>query len=272
MKEKQKLEEISKKDLVQMLLAAAVRYFDSREVEDDIKKINGGGDDTAIAKLQNKVLEKIDGECDFEDVSFLSKGAEFAKAVGRIVMSKGLATGNLIAENVIMTNWHVFEEKSWAEDARIEFFYEIGSTPIACPLNTSIFHNNKKLDYAIVGVDRVPLKQITPIQLNDDPCKIMPKEYMYIVQHPDGGTKKVVFRSNRILNFYRDILEYNIDTERGSSGSFVCRSDWVPVGLHNSGVPVTYKNDPTPHAINYATRISAICDDLKKNGFGNLVR
>ena len=272
MKEKQKLEEISKKDLVKMLLAAAVRYFDPREIEDDIKKINGGDDDTAIAKLQDKVLEKIDGECDFEEVSFLSKGAEFARAVGRIIMSKGLATGNLIAENVIMTNWHVFEEKSWADDARIEFFYEIGSNPIACPLDTSIFHNNKKLDYAIVGVDKVPLKQITPIQLNDDPFKIMPGEYIYIIQHPGGGLKKVVFRSNKLITFYQNVLQYNTDTRPGSSGSLVCRADWVPVGLHHTGVEVTYKGSNKISAINEAIRISAICDDLKKNGFGSLVR
>ncbi len=272
MPKKQKSEGIPNQEVVQMVIGAALRYFDEREVEKDIEQINGGDNDKAVELLQKKVLEKVDGQRDFEDVTFLSKGAEISKAVGRIyIYDRGYATGNLIAENVIITNHHVFEDRAWVDGSNIEFFYELGMTPISCPLDATIFHNNKALDYAIVGVDKVPLKQIRPIILNDDPFKVMPGEYVYIIQHPNGGLKKVVFRNNKILSFYQDKLQYNVDTEGGSSGSFLCRADWVPIGLHHTGQEVRYRGDPTVHAVNEAIRISAICEDLKANGFGHLV-
>jgi endonuclease G len=73
----------------------------------------------------------------------------------------------------------------------------------------------------------------------DDP--VLVRQYVNIIQHPQGRPKQVALRDNQVIDLLEDFLHYRADTEPGSSGAPVFNDFWELVGLHHSGVP---RRDP----------------------------
>src|SRR5262249_16458385 len=69
----------------------------------------------------------------------------------------------------------------------------------------------------------------------DDP--VLVRQYVNIIQHPQGRPKQVALRDNQVIDLLDDFLHYRADTEPGSSGAPVFNDFWELVGLHHSGVP-----------------------------------
>ena len=60
-------------------------------------------------------------------------------------------------------------------------------------------------------------------------------DFVSIIQHPQGGPKKIAFTDNKVSAVFNDLVQYSTDTEPGSSGSPVFNQDWEIVGLHHRG-------------------------------------
>jgi endonuclease G, mitochondrial len=73
--------------------------------------------------------------------------------------------------------------------------------------------------------------------LIEEEGKVVVKEAVSIIQHPNGEPKQLAIRENRVVDILPDFVHYQTDTAPGSSGSPVLNDQWEVVALHHSGVP-----------------------------------
>ncbi len=62
----------------------------------------------------------------------------------------------------------------------------------------------------------------------------LPGEPVNIIQHPRGRAKEIVFYSNRVQQISENYIQYEADTDFGSSGSPVLNRQWQAVALHHA--------------------------------------
>jgi endonuclease G len=227
--------------------------------------------------------EKIWGDTiDFVNVAFLAKGAQVARAVGRVAFRDGRAQGSgfLIGDGLFLTNNHVLAREADAGRLCIEFDYELdlqgrprSVTRFSIDAGVFVTSPEDALDYTIFAIGpkldgAEDLETFGCVGLSDAPDKHMLGEVANIVQHPDGRFKEVVLRENRLVGRYDGALHYVADTEPGSSGSPVFNSEWQVIALHHWGGPWIQRVDangaPLPQEINEGIRISAIVADLRQ--------
>ena len=132
-------------------------------------------------------FEKIVGENDLKPIAFLEQGIVVSKPVVHITLSDGgMATGFLIAADVLLTNHHVFRSEEDAKSAKIRFNFQTDFYGNALPTDEyecdpgNYFKNNEKLDYAAVRVRASPgmkwgyLKikpiDISAVQIREEVC------------------------------------------------------------------------------------------------------
>lgn len=221
------------------------------------------------AQTGSRVLEQIIGANNLLGVRFLFKGADSARAVGRILLpvSGGtrLGTGFMVSPRVMMTNNHVLETADQAGDATLEFdFFEReggGTGPVKrFRLQPErLFATDESLDFTVVAVeetnnvgDAVADRGFHP--LIGPSGKAVVGERVSIIQHPGGAPQQVAIHENLIVDVLDDFLHYATDTQGGSSGSGVFNDDWELVALHHAAVGNA----------NEGIRISRIVERLKE--------
>jgi endonuclease G, mitochondrial len=108
------------------------------------------------------------------------------------------------------------------------------------------------------------------------------KEWVTIVQHPNGGPKQISIRSSRIVvlpegavaeSVRQNFIHYLTDTEPGSSGSPVLNDQWQVVALHHKAVPAPIDpekpKEPRRYIGNQGVRISSIFKALEDQRLEN---
>jgi endonuclease G len=187
----------------------------------------------------------------FCDLILLAK-----RKVGRIVVKDGnrnvgYATGFMVSERLLLTNWHVFESRSDVGESEVEFHYELDvfgrpTDPVTFKLAPDdFFYSFKELDYCLVAVSpldvsgKVELSTIGYHYLDPAVGKLAEegKELLNIIHHPDGDYQQLSIRENRFTKILENTIWYETDTAQGSSGSPVFNDQWQVVALHHMGVP-----------------------------------
>jgi V8-like Glu-specific endopeptidase len=223
-------------------------------------------------------LEAIIGGNDLLPIWFLNRGAELRRTVARIkvVTSKGAegyGTGFLVGPGILLTNRHVLDYSDIQGDSLLsivanavaEFDVEIvpeviapgktrlvSSTPAVfrlAPQTLLLTDACNALDYVLIALESKSIDGQHDIseygynRLSADMGKTVTGEPVFIIQHPNGESKKISLLNNRMM--IRDekssYLYYEADTEPGSSGSPVFNRQWEVVALHHS---VEYARDP----------------------------
>ena len=223
-------------------------------------------------------LEAIIGGNDLLPIWFLNRGAELRRTVARIkvVTSKGAegyGTGFLVGPGILITNRHVLDQSDIGGDSLLsivanavaEFDVEIvpqviapgktrlvSSTPAVfrlAPQTLLLTDAWNALDYVMIALESKSIDGQHDIseygynRLSADMGKTVTGEPVFIIQHPNGESKKISLLNNRMM--IRDekssYLYYEADTEPGSSGSPVFNRQWEVVALHHS---VEFARDP----------------------------
>ena len=221
-------------------------------------------------------LERILGKRDLVDSWFLEAGARAARAVGRVRIctasgrTKGYGTASLIGPGLLLTNHHVLPDEATAAASVVEFGVEEDAdsrerAPEAFVLRPDLLFltdtaEGDGLDFTLVAVaprgeaggDLSGFGWNRPME-DDDP--ILVRQYVNIIQHPQGQSKQVALRDSQVIDLLENFLHYRADTEPGSSGAPVFNDYWELVGLHHSGVP---RRDPSTKEI--LTRWGAVWD------------
>lgn len=175
--------------------------------------------------------------------------------VGRIVLKEdatvlGYATGFMVSERLMLTNWHVFNTAVDAKDSEIQFNYEYDATgrpktPLIFKLAPEdFFFSHEPLDYCVVAVQPMDVRGETPLSaigyhfLNPQLGKLAGEnqEFVNIIHHPDGDYMQLSIRENRFVKIMDNTLWYEADTSQGSSGSPVFNDQFQIVALHHMGV------------------------------------
>ncbi len=205
-------------------------------------------------RLEPVGLERVLGTSDFLGISFLERGLQVARTVGRVAVRgrtgspTGYGTGFLVGPRLLMTNNHVLRDAGEAADSIVEFDYFVRadgtpSTIKAFRLQPEVFfQTDPALDFSLVavaelGANGAPLAAQGWNQLIPDEGKAIIGQWVNIIQHPNGEPKQLVLRNNEIVDTPDRFLTYKTDTSPGSSGSPVYNDQWEVVALHHAGKP-----------------------------------
>jgi endonuclease G len=209
----------------------------------------------AAGRLPLFLERKIGATLDFLSAAPSEAARKAGRPVARIVnaidphvVADGFASGFLIHEGLLLTNWHVFPDKASAAGTGANFLYEQGERGLEVGLTFAIqperfFFSHEKLDFALVGVAPLAvsgesLESLGVIVPTQATSKILVGQPIDIIQYPDGGPKEYATRNNRLVDILDEgFLHYETDTLEGSSGSPAFSEAWELVALHHAGIP-----------------------------------
>jgi endonuclease G len=186
-------------------------------------------------------------------INFLEIGLRTARAVCRIQVRdlfgrvQGYGTGFMVSPTLLLTNHHVLETLDSCRRSLAEFNFEDDETFVpkeskTFPLEPErFFFTNADLDFTLVAVrptatDGTLLSDFGHLRLRSESGKSLVGEFLTIIQHPNGATKQVALRENKLVDVLDHFVHYSTDTMPGSSGSPVFNDQWDVVALHHAGV------------------------------------
>jgi len=227
-------------------------------MQDDESEARGSGREAFRHQLAEAnravVFERQIGESDLLRVNYLERGLRASRAVCRIdVRDRNRnpvadGTGFLIAPRLLMTNAHVLLDEDEARNSLAEFDYEDDIHSI--PKQKQIFRlrgdqflfRDPNYDVAVVAVEPVDIRgeqgldHYGYLSLRATSGKALNHECVSIIQHPNGRSKEIACRANRVIRRTGIFIHYTADTDPGSSGSPVFSDEWELVALHHAGV------------------------------------
>jgi V8-like Glu-specific endopeptidase len=171
--------------------------------------------------------------------TFFRSGETAAKAVALVDRDGNPATAFLIAEDLAMTNHHVFPDAAAAERVTLRFNYDDAQRkPVRGEVHRlapkRYFHTNEELDYTIVAVTGRPGRQWGFVDLNDW-AAVAVGDDVFVVEHPEGKPQQIVPTGNTVTYVEGHLVRYTADTAIGSSGSPVFGRNWHLAALHHWG-------------------------------------
>jgi S1-C subfamily serine protease len=203
----------------------------------------------------------------------LQRLVELASSVCRLVVDVHgktmLGSGFRIADDLILTNWHVLHlpsDGTRATAVSAEFAYEDDGTggvlpPIVIPCAVDSILADKTDDWGVIRA-MAPLRADWAIVRLSEAVDPAIGGSAFIVQHPGGERKRLGFVRNQVSSFDARLLYYLTDTQSGSSGSPVFNSDGQLIGLHHAGGTPQQKVGKPPLAKNEGIRIPRVLAGL----------
>lgn len=225
-----------------------------------------GGD--TVDRDTGLVIEAVIGDENFKNIWWLEKALQAAKHVARVKLSAGSATGFLIAEDILMTNNHVFEDEQDARNAKLQFNYRMLADGNRAEEDVwecdpdQMFRTNPALDYSIVKIKEKNGQNAGEVwgffNLRHG-ARVIENQRVNIIQHPRGRFQEIAFRDNQVKAVGDTYIQYITDTDYGTSGSPVL-DDWFNVvALHNQRV--RDPNSPYRWYRNQGYQVDAILND-----------
>ena len=233
-------------------------------------------------------MERAIGKNDSVYSNFIELIASAKEKVGRIAVKEGIttvstATGFMVSERLLLTNWHVFEDMPEDEvaDSEVQFYFELDvmgreTQPVTFRLSPHEFYfSDKPLDYCLLAVeprditDTFDLSQIGYLFLDPMIGKLLhdveedeeKTELLNIIHHPNGERKQLSIRENQLIDMQPNSIWYKSDTAPGSSGAPVFNDQWQVVALHHMGVPK--KSEDGKHYLDRDGNIIEVIDGDK---------
>jgi V8-like Glu-specific endopeptidase len=178
-----------------------------------------------------------------------------------------------IAENLLLTNWHVVHrraDKAPATAVAGEFGLEddgrgggLATVPIPCDAGGVV--SDEADDWAVVRTT-APLHNdwpVLPLVGTPDPAV---GEAAFVIQHPLGDRKRVAYVRNNVSFVDDRVVHYLSDTQVGSSGSPVLNAGGQLIALHHAGGRPQTVTGKDPVVKNEGIRIPRVVAGLAARG------
>jgi Trypsin-like peptidase domain len=241
-----------------------------------------GGEAADVATIPERIVSTPN----FLPAFFLEMGTLRARCVCKIdtdgvdfqgTRGNWFGTGFLVAPDILLTNHHVINSIDVARSAWCIFNFQVGvdNRPleaVAVRLEPERLFLTSPLggglDYTFVAIDASAGRQFGFIPMVRSAFTVHPGDSANIIQHPEGGHKKITLQENEVLQDTGVVLHYASDTLGGSSGSPVFNNRWELIALHHA----SKKNDnriplgsdgSVPDFLNEGIKVSAIASDLE---------
>lgn len=220
-------------------------------------------------------LEKIVNErSPFQNYAeFLDRFQRLGARICRIEIPEGVAagTGWLVGPDLLMTAYHVIEsvEKNHIPAAEVGCRFDYVAEPLPGTALAGTLHRfatdwlidhtrysqadlvaqggepgPDELDYALlrladaVGEEALPAGGTRDwFEVSENPPVVRTDDIMLVVQHPQGRTLELGFGQVIAYNDTGNRLRYDVNTERGSSGSPCFSLALEPFGIHHAAGP-----------------------------------
>lgn len=180
-------------------------------------------------------------------------------AICRVSAGKKNGTGFLVAEDMILTAYHVVEGllagHNLIEPVGVEFGYvqdsagrmmNVQTTAERCILSQSYSQTDlrrngnpdaNELDFALLSLAAPVDANRAPVDIKAAPPRPKSK-ILFVLQHPLGNMMQMSVGCV-LASDIQHRLRYDADTYPGSSGGLVLDEDLAPVGMHHFGDPGT---------------------------------
>ena len=207
-------------------------------------------------------------------ITTLQRLVTLAPAVCRFVVDvHGRGTGFRIADDLLLTNWHVVHDtKTGARRGAVtaEFAYEDDGhggepAPVQIPCDVASIVTDQADDWAVIRTQQ-PLRDDWPVIKLSEAVDPVANEPAYIVQHPAGARKRLGYVRNQVSSFDDRVLHYLTDTQQGSSGSPVFDGAGRLIGLHHAGGTPQQVVGKPPMSKNEGIRIPRVVSGLQAQG------
>jgi V8-like Glu-specific endopeptidase len=200
--------------------------------------------DIPVADEDRDGYEKIIGaESTLLDVSFLERGLELASGVARLLVTldgrQYVGTAFRIGGDLMLTNHHVLFSRSGKSATAVEawFGYEtqfggLTKAHVVVSGRVETILGGRVHDWAVIRLADPPPAGTAVVSIEGAP-PVLIDDRVYIIQHPNGGVKKIGMIHNVVRHIDDDVIRYWTDTDKGSSGSPVFNEQWQVVALHH---------------------------------------
>ncbi|MVT11863.1 trypsin-like peptidase domain-containing protein [Chitinophaga tropicalis] len=202
---------------------------------------------------------------------FMTKLGGASTRICRIEYPEGQpqGTGWLVGPDLVLTAYHVVEKIHKEEngynyaDICCRFDYDGVQAPKGRPCGllkdwleahspygvADLKPNNgepakEELDFALVRLDEEVGEDLFPngnrrgwFEVHENAPVMMENDFVIIPQHPQGRTLELAFGQALQYNRTANRIQYDTNTEHGSSGSPCFNSSMVPFALHHAGGP-----------------------------------
>jgi S1-C subfamily serine protease len=207
-------------------------------------------------------------------IGVLQRLQGLSPSVCRFTVASGASlqygSGFRIADDLLLTNWHVLRMLGEPTKVTAEFGYEddgkgggLASTAVPCGVDTMVTDEDD--DWGVVRV-KEPLAAAIPIVKLSDAVAPATGDLAFIIQHPGGARKRLAYVRNQVTAVDDRVVHYLSDTQGGSSGSPVLNGDGKLIGLHHAGgTPQEVAGKP-PISKNEGIRIERVVAGLKAKG------
>lgn len=193
---------------------------------------------------------KNNAKADWLPVTFLEKGLQAARAVGRVEhQGRKIGTAFLVTPELILTSAHVIRDIPTLEEGGVRFNIGLQIEPQWRYFAALVAHSPiEELDFSLVRLSATTLG--TPLKISTETAYAT--QHANILQHPLGDSMQVALRYNEVVYVDQTRLYYVSDTEDGSSGSPVFDDGWRVFAIHRAGIeddaghPVKNANQGVP--------------------------
>lgn len=190
---------------------------------------------TIIGELDWKTISQLESDNPFKKIS---------KIVGNIdiVSSRNRCSGFLIAENIVMTNYHCVSKAEDVVGLKISFNFEdtVSYEDVVFYDCNDFIGGSRVYDYALIRCSGNPSKgrgqanlEVRPLMM-DENIFVIHQNCDYFLDPICKRTKK--YSPGKTIDFIAGKYHHSADTLGGSSGSPMFNQDGKVIGLHHAGL------------------------------------